>query len=154
MNRPDRVDKAFQGGGVTGLALPNGEDSPAGRLQRLAVTIIAGAVGCDFGDPIGGVGLDLSPAVNAVWAAVPKTAVNKDAGPEGGENKVGPPRQIARVQAVTQASGVKIPADRELGRGILAADSRHDFASPCCRDRVHGVQNPACTLKIQSESAS
>lgn len=141
MNRPDRVGKAFERCGVTGLALPNGEDSPTVRLQRLAVAIIAGAIGGDFGDPVRGVGLDLSPAVNAVGAAVPETAVNKDAGPAGGENEVGPPRQSARVEAVTQASGMKIPADGELGRGILTADRRHNFASPGGRYGVHGVQN-------------
>ena len=73
MNRPDRVGKAFEGCGVTGLALPDGEDSPAGRLQRTAVAIIAGAVGGDFGDPVSGVGLDLSPAVDRVvpWEDAP-----------------------------------------------------------------------------------
>lgn len=124
--------------GVAGLAFPNGEDSPAGHLQRFLVALVAGAVRRDFRSPVGDVGFHLAAAVDAVRAAVPETAMDKDAGPAGGEDEVRPSGQSARVEAVTEAGRVKIPANREFGCGIFAADSRHDFASPGGRYRVHG----------------
>jgi hypothetical protein len=153
MNGADRSGEAFKSVGVLGLAFPNGEDSPAAGLERLPVALVAGAVGCDFGGPVGGIGFDLAAAVDAARAPVPETAMDKDAGPAGGENEIRSPGEAARVQAVAKAGRVKIAAHRELGGRIFAPDRRHDLAAAGWRYRVHEAAGRGCGGDRQGREA-
>jgi hypothetical protein len=68
---------------------------------------------------------------------VPEAAMNEDHLLEARQNEVGCARQVATMQAETEAEGMDYPPHHQLRRHVLAADSAHVLAAPRPAQFVH-----------------
>jgi hypothetical protein len=90
---------------------------------------ITDPVALNFGVPICGVTLHSSPAVDALGAAVPETAMHEKAYPSAGKDHIGLARKVPAVNPEAQAGAVQKTPDGEFRRRVPAADTRHVLAA-------------------------
>ncbi len=121
--------------GVGCLAFPDHLDRPSKVTQRGGLALVALAIGCDLRLPELPVGARLHGTVLAV-VAMPEATMDVDCRSKTGQHDVGSAGQFTDVQAVSKSAAMKESANREFGRGILAADAFHE-RRPLWRRRRH-----------------
>ena len=110
------------------LTLPNDDDAPAPRNQFRLIARIAGTVSFQFLAPALAV-LIRQFEIRASRMGVPEASVNEKSNIPGGENEIGPPRQVATMKAKSQSSAMQAAPDDHLGPRIFALDRCHVAAA-------------------------
>ena len=110
------------------FALPDYQHSPAFRVQRRYMFLIALLVACDFLRPVAPVSPGCSVATFA-GVTVPETSMHKNYLPARAEHQVRFSGQILSVQSVTETHGMYKPAHSHLRLGVATSDSPHNAAA-------------------------
>ena len=106
------------------FALPDYQHSPAFRVQRRYMFLIALLVACDFLRPVAPVSPGCSVATFA-GVTVPETSMHKNYLPARAEHQVRFSGQILSVQSITETHAVHYPADGHFRPGVLTLDCTH-----------------------------
>lgn len=108
-------------------ALPHHCDAPAHRQLRSLRAAVAFDVAGDLGCPEGAILLRQAEQIAIV--TVKKAAPNIDQRPVLREDEVRPPRQVLRVEPVTEAASMQTASNYSLGLSVLPSDRRHVSAA-------------------------
>lgn len=107
------------------LAFPDYLHRPSKLAQCRGLADIALAIRFDLRLPELPIRARLHRTVLAV-VAMPEAAVDIDRGSIARQDDIGSAGQVADMQAVSKSTGMKISANGEFRRGILAADAFHE----------------------------
>jgi hypothetical protein len=91
----------------------------------------------------------LSPELRRWWRSLlasgmtmPKASVNKHNGPTAWKDQIRRAWEVSSMQPKSKPQSVRGFADRNFGRGVLAADPRHQPRAPLARETIDHVTPP------------
>lgn len=128
---------------VPQLAFPDNVTAPAGSLQSIDVSLVAGNVFTKLLAPefVPGLG---SGSIAAIGVPVPKAAVNEDTGFPLWQNNIRPSWQVFPMEPESVAASMQEFAHGHFRFRIAASYGSHHSGSRGCIDNIHPVSPSGC----------